>query len=282
MKRWRTPAVANGAGLLVLCLLAASCTAILGIDKDYREGSGGAGAGAGGDEASGSEATSAASVSSSSTGGAGGAAMTVWQSWDIQVMLGKVFVYDTNGHNAAAIVPYQSRSLTDLGVDLALSTFIPSQHPDGFSNVANYWVPDVASKYPYVGQSTVPRGMDGGESKAPNPLDVFDLQLFPPADTNKLIVAAFVVPFDGDYTISALSARRVSGNGNNSALRVFVGNLPAGPTALVAKSDKAWINDGMTYPLGKLMMGAQINFAVDSMLDWKNDATEIAWIITAK
>jgi hypothetical protein len=291
MERWGTPTLTDRAGLLVLGLVAASCTAILGIDKDYRELRGGAGGGgstgsggAGGSIFSSSSNSSSSSSSSgaSGSGGAGGG-VVVWHSWDVATSGNppKLSVLDTNGQHEAAIIPYQSKGLMDLAMDAGLTSFTPGMHPNGYNNIQGFWtIP--ASSYPYVGKSAVPRGMDGGELSAPQPLGVYDLQLHPSSDTTKLVVAGFVIPLDGDYTISTLSARRVSGNGDLAALRIFVGNTPAGPMMLAAAKDRSWVNDGMTYSLGTLPTGTQINFAVDPLGDSNHDATEIAWTITAQ
>src|SRR5262249_14141155 len=167
------------APVLALGLFAASCTAILGIDKDYREGSGGAGGSGsaqGGattnNSVGGGSTSSSANVSSATTSssGAGGAA-AVWHSWDVTTsgVPPALSVLDTNGQNRASIFPYQSTSLVDLGVNIPLTYFNSGTHPAGFTRVSNYWTPKQGDLYPYVGKSTVARGGDNNEGNAPLP-----------------------------------------------------------------------------------------------------------------
>src|SRR3954467_15355729 len=106
----------SGAGLLVLGLSAASCTEILGIDKDYRESSAGTGGGSTATgESSASSSTSASTSASSSTSASGGP-LVVGRSWDPQTVAGsppKMILLDANKANPASITAYQSHSPTD-------------------------------------------------------------------------------------------------------------------------------------------------------------------------
>src|SRR5690242_11005894 len=141
MERRGTLGSMIGASVLIL---AGSCTAILGIEQNYRENDGGAGGSDGmssSSPASSSGTTTGSTTSgssSSSSSGVGGGLPVVWNSWDAQTDLGNptaMFVPDTNGQRQATIIPYLSVSLADLAVDATLAFFNAGPHPDAFNGV---------------------------------------------------------------------------------------------------------------------------------------------------
>lgn len=233
---------------------------------------------------SGSGSGSTGSSSSSSSSGSGGP--TTWVSQDVKTIDGSpavMVVFDETGTKKATIFPYVSAGLTNLATDTPLDVYHSAVHPELNTKVLTYWVAAPNDLYPYVGKSTLPRGMDTGETQPPDPLGVDDLQLHPGPDDKKLVVAAFIVPFDGDYTLSKLAARRVTQGNGESIFKVFVGNKHAMTMDLGLKDGQNWVKDTTaTHPLGPLPKGTHINFAVDSKGSNSYDATEIAWTITVK
>lgn len=192
-------------------------------------------------------------------------------------------VLDGTGTKKAIIFPYVSAGLIDLATDTALDVYHPAVHPTLNTKVLTYWIAAPSDEFPYVGKSTLPRGSDTGETQTPAPLGVDDLQLHPGPDDKKLVVAAFVVPFDGEYTLSKLAARRATQGTGESIFKVFVGNKHALTMDLGLKDGQNWVKDPTaTHDLGPLPKGTHINFAVDPKGDNSYDATEIAWTITVK
>ena len=189
-------------------------------------------------------------------------------------------VHDDKGTILATIVPYRTSMLTmeDPTVDATLDSYHLGPHQDTYNSVSFYMTLATDSQYPYVGKSDAPRAPGAG---VPGPTGVYDLQLFPSSD--QLIVAAFVVPFTGVYTVSDLAARRVSSMGDHAFLKVFVDNeeqasLPEAP------KDGKWVTMTNPVQLGMRSMGQQIRFAVHPGNDGNatNDAVQIAWTITAE
>ncbi len=205
----------------------------------------------------------------------------VWNSYDVTTQAGvpQATVTDTSGTAAATVELYESTN--NLGVNKAslFTTFTPGLHPATFNNVQAYWSAAGGQTYPYVGKSTVGRGLDTGETNAAAPGGVFDLQLHPP-NNDRLAVAAFLVPQDGTYTLSNLAARRLDGNANQT-IRYLIFNPQKVQIANVqATSNRAWVADPASYSLGQLTTGQYIYFGVarDGLYAW--DATEISWTIT--
>nr|HQH71052.1 hypothetical protein [bacterium] len=154
-----------------------------------------------------------------------------------------------------------------------LPTFRLEPHMEDFNHVREFWY--AGTGYPYAGKSTVERGQDTNETGAPQPLGVFDLQLHPP-NNEHLLVAAFVVPAAGTYSVSGLAARRVYNSGATVTF-LLIDPKQNQVAALTASQDQAWVTDSQTYPLGSLNAGDRIYFAVyyDGEYGW--DATEVAF-----
>jgi hypothetical protein len=131
--------------------------------------------------------------------------------------------------------------------------------------------------YPYVGRSAILRGDDTGETGAPPPTGVKDLQLYPP-DGDALVVAAFVAPVAGTYYIDDLAARRVAATGRTSTVTV---RAPASQTLATLKpsNDMAWVKDTGRVMAGRLEVGDRIYIAVGRDGDSEGDATEVAFSI---
>jgi len=229
----------------------------------------------------GASSSSSASSGSGGSGGAGGALSVVWQSWDAQtdpLNPTQMFVPDTNNGNPATLILYQSMTLNDLAVNVYLPAFVTTPYPDATHDVENYWTLTLGSASPYVGKSSKAR--DAAEPSVPQPLGVFDLQLFG-ADKDRLLVAAFECPFDGNYAVSGISTHRILATpGDNVGLKVF------NDTTLVksepdAHKDQKWVTDAKIYDLKMLTAKTLIRFAVDCANDCTGDAIEIAWTITA-
>ncbi|MFB3785059.1 MAG: hypothetical protein ACE15F_01680 [bacterium] len=157
-----------------------------------------------------------------------------------------------------------------------LSTYSLDPHAEDFNHVREFWYSGTG--YPYAGKSTVERGQDTNETVAPQPLGVFDLQLHPP-NNEHLLVAAFVVPAAGTYSVSGLAARRVYNSGATVTF-LLIDPKQNQVAALTASQDQAWVTDSQTYPLGSLNAGDRIYFAVyyDGEYGW--DATEVAFDVT--
>jgi hypothetical protein len=224
------------------------------------------------------------SSSSSSSGSAGGPA--TWVSHDVKTIEGspdELVVFDETGTKKATILPYVSAGLTNLALDTRLLSYHSSVNPTSNTKAITYWTPKSIDNFPYVGKSTLPRGSDVNETSTPEPIGVFDLQLHPPDNDQKLIVASFIVPFDGAYTLSNLAARRATEGSGESIFKVFVGNKHAMTMDLGLKDGQNWVKDPtVTHDLGTLPKDTRINFAVDPKGDDSFDATEIAWTLTVK
>lgn len=185
-----------------------------------------------------------------------------------------------NSYDADSTLPvdyFESGS----GYPAPLHPFVgpPAAHPWEFNHLASYIAP-AGVLYPYAGRSGVPRGSDTGESNAPAPLGVSDMQLHPPEGSGHT-VAAFHVTQAGEYTLSDLALRRVDSRGDWVNLCVYVqGNLAAG--CMNARNDRAWVRDSMSHNLGILQPGDTIYVAINNVAaDYAFDAAEIAWKIHA-
>ncbi len=148
-----------------------------------------------------------------------------------------------------------------------------------------------------MGQSTIDRGYDAGEGNTDKITYVKDLQIHP-LDDKKPIVAAFIVPVDGDYEFAELGARRTLNdtafpNDNSATLNVYVdGNVPqpTKPIAIITvpeskQSRTDWVFENAPtskYQLPMLKAGNRILFAVSSNGSFYFDSTEIAWTLKKK
>ncbi len=159
------------------------------------------------------------------------------------------------------------------------STFTSGVHQEAFNNLQAFWANATGvNAYPYAGKSTVNRGSDAGETNAPAPLGVRDLQLHPPSNNHETI-AAFRVPQNGTYVISNIGVRRVSSSGNNARLRVF--NAQGTQlTNLNATNNRQWVTTSTAYTMSNLTAGQYIYFGVDRNGNYGYDATEVSWTIT--
>jgi hypothetical protein len=204
-----------------------------------------------------------------------------WNSWEVTTQAGspQAVVTSVSGGLKANVDFYESTNDNGIIKGSLFSIFASGAHQESFNNIAAFWS-NVAglSAYPYAGKSTVDRGSDAGETNAPAPLGVRDLQLYPPSN-NHTTVAAFRIPQNGWYNIYNIKLRRVLNTGNNARLRVF----NAQGTLLVslnATNNRQWVSTGTLFTLPDLKSGQYIYFAVDRNGDSVGDATEISWTIT--
>lgn len=207
---------------------------------------------------------------------------SIWHSYDVMTISGfqPVTVMDENHENLAAVELYESINAGGVERGRLFSCFNNGAHVEEFNRVQDFWSntsgPDA---YPYAGKSTIERGSDDGETEAPSPEGVYDLQLHPP-ESEHLIVAAFIVPFDGIYTVSDLAVRRVDSQGNLVVFKVFDDSKNE-IVRIQAMNDQIWMKDDSIYNFGALRGGDRIYFAVDKGENdyfwW--DATEISWTV---
>src|SRR5207247_637614 len=187
---------------------------------------------------------------------------SVWNSWNVVTQSGAPQGQVTAATTgiAATLEFYESTNNGGVLKGALLSGFTVGTHPDAFNNVERYWGPGTGTVYPYAGKSTVNRGVGVGESNAPPPSGVRDLQLVPPNNSH-YVVAAFRVPSDGTYTIANLGVRRVDNRGGPAALHVF--NAQQAEIAmLTATNNQAWVTSPTTYTLPTLISGTCLYFAV--------------------
>jgi hypothetical protein len=170
----------------------------------------------------------------------------IWHSYDVVINteFQPVIAMDQKGTTPAAVELYES--IIDGKVDQwnLFSMFHPGQHTEAFNKVENFWAKSSGiNSYPYAGKSIVNRGEDVGENNVPAPMGVRDIQMHP-SDSDQLVVAAFIAPFEGDYSLSNLAVRRVHN--------------------------------------GRMQPGDRIYFTVDrgNNDDFGWDATEVSWTIT--
>ncbi|AYB33252.1 PKD domain-containing protein [Chryseolinea soli] len=204
-----------------------------------------------------------------------------WNSYDIvmqstQAQQGKV--NSTDNSTQATIAFFQSTNDGGVRKNALLPTYNSGAHPNVNSFVATYWANASGNTYPYAGKSTVGRGSETGEGNVPSPTGVFDLQLHPP-NSLKLIVAAFVVPADGEYAVSSAAVRRVSSAAGTARLKVF-NNLQSVILNLQATNNQDWVQSPTPLSLGVLAVGDSIYFAVDRDGNYASDFTEVAWTVT--
>jgi hypothetical protein len=205
----------------------------------------------------------------------------IWHSYDVVTNTGSqpVTVLDQEGTTPTVVELYMSSNAGGVEKENLFSTFL-DQHIDFFNHVEDIWA-NASGKgaYPYAGKSTVDRGSDSGESNTPLPSGVRDLQLHPP-DSDSLVVAAFMVPNSGTYSISDLAVRRVHNQGGIVTYKVFDSSKNQVAT-LTASNDRAWVTDEKIYDLGFLLAGYRIYFAVDrgESDNYYWDATEIIWTV---
>ena len=205
----------------------------------------------------------------------------MWNSWDV-VTNGSTPQVSGNGY-AADIAFYRSVSLTDLAIDITFDQFHAGPHPDSFNNIEMYWATNSnAGTYPYAGKSTLDRGNDNGETAAPQPLNVRDLQLHPP-DADKLTVMAFAAPLAATYTVSNLALRRVDSAGDLASVQLHAPCTAGSLEKLqAAGNNQAWVVSSQPYALGQMSAGERICFGVSGVGDYGWDAVEIAWTLTAQ
>jgi hypothetical protein len=207
----------------------------------------------------------------------------VWHSYDVNTIAENqpLLLYDQENKSFAVLELYES--VNDGGVVKGnlFSGFNSGQHEEDFNKLENFWSNSSDNYgYPYIGKSIVDRGQDSGENNAPLPLGVRDLQMHPP-DNDHLTVAAFVIPFEGDYRVSDLAVRRVHNEGVRVGYKVF-NSAEEQISNLEASNDRLWVVDNNLYDLGRLAAGDRIYFAVDrgNNDEFYWDATEVSWTIT--
>jgi dienelactone hydrolase len=203
-----------------------------------------------------------------------------WNSYDLvmqstQAQQGKV--NSTDNSMQATIAFFQSTNDGGVRKNALLPVYNPGAHPNANSFVATYWANNIGNVYPYAGKSTVGRGSETGEGNVPSPTGVFDLQLHPP-NSLKLMVAAFVVPAAGEYTVSSAAVRRVSSASGTQRLKIF-NNLQSILLDLQATNNQDWVQSSTPLSLGVLTIGDSIYFAVDRDGNYASDFTEVAWSI---
>ncbi len=100
-----------------------------------------------------------------------------------------------------------------------------------------------------------------------------------PPENDHLIVAAFVAPEAGTYTISDLAARRVIPWSTDTATyKVF--DQDGVLIAEITTGSTAWTVDPTVHDLGTLDAGDKLYFAVDRTDSFNGDAIETNWTIT--
>ena len=207
----------------------------------------------------------------------------IWHSYEVNTNANNLplLIYDHANTTSAALELYQSTVSEGVAVGNLFTSYNSGQHSEGFNHVEDFWANSSGNDaYPYIGKSTVDRGSDSGESNAPFPQGVRDLQFHPP-DNSYMTVAAFVVPFEGYYSVSDLAVRRVSPDGYQVQYKVF-NSSQALIANLTATNNRSWVTNDNTFYLDELSTGDRIYFAVDrgagDNFYW--DATEVSWTIT--
>ncbi|HEY5749358.1 MAG TPA: T9SS type A sorting domain-containing protein [Chryseolinea sp.] len=203
-----------------------------------------------------------------------------WNSYDIVMQStpgqqGRVNSADNS--LPATVAFYQSSNDGGVRKNALLTTYNPGGHTNVNSFVATYWANGTGT-YPYAGKSTVGRGGESGEGNVPLPTGVFDLQLHPPSSA-KLIVAAFVVPAAGEYTVGNAAVRRVSSATGTARLKVF-NDSQSMILDLQATNNQDWVQSANPLSLGSLTIGDSIFFAVDRDGNFASDFTEVTWKVT--
>ena len=203
-----------------------------------------------------------------------------WRSFDVVMNpSGSPQATVTDGNAVTADLEfYESTNNDGVNKGSLFGTYTDGSHTDFYNHAEHLWGDTSGGPYPYAAKSTVARGSDIGEANTPAPSGVFDLQLHPP-ENNHLIVAAFIVPIAGDYSVYDLAVRRVWYEGDVAGYKVFDEDKNL-LTHIVASTDQDWVTDSNTYNLGSLQAGDRIYFAVDredAHYYW--DATEIIWTI---
>jgi poly(3-hydroxybutyrate) depolymerase/methionine-rich copper-binding protein CopC len=203
----------------------------------------------------------------------------IWNSYDIvmqsqQTQQGKLSSTD-NSINAT-VEFYQSTENTKVTRGTLFPVFNPGDHPNSNSATTSYWANVTGNAFPYAGKSKVPRG---NQHNDPSPTGVFDLEMHPP-NSDKLTVAAFIVPAAGNYSISNVAVRRIYyTTSGTSTLRVF-DNHAVEIFSITGNNSLNWISNTTTYDLGSLNTGERIYFGIDRDANYASDFTEIAWTIT--
>lgn len=187
------------------------------------------------------------------------------------------YVQDNSETTTATIEFYESSN--DDGVDNGVPFDVfGTSHPDAFNDVSTSLrqTSSPNGNYPYVGKSSTSRGSTPGESNTPEPTDVFDLQMHTP-DNDHLTVASFIVPEDGEYTVSDLAVRGVLPWSSGATFKVFDNTKTL--ISSLTTTGQTWVTDETAYDLGALSAGDRIYFAVDRDADFIGDAVEINWSV---
>lgn len=181
----------------------------------------------------------------------------------------------------AVVEFYESTDLFGVTKGSLFSYHTAGNHPHSESHATNWWkISETSSNSPFAGLSTVGRGSDVGETNAPAPLDVIDLQLHPP-NSDRLTVAAFIVPAAGTYEVSNLAARRVSAEpstGGTIRFQVF-DQAKVKKAELVASNNQLWVTSSSTILLEGLAANDRIYFATARDGSYAYDFTEVSWTV---
>jgi len=201
----------------------------------------------------------------------------VWRSSDVDIY--------NDGISQATVTSFADKSADlefyestdDFGIakNYLLGTFTDGGHPFDFNHINRFW--SVDGYYPYAGKSVIGRGGHDNETNVAAPFGQRDMQMHPPIDDHN-VIAAFIVPENGTYSVSGLGIRRLEANGQTARLRLF--NPQGAELAnLQASNNQAWVRSGNTYQVGTLCAGDRIYFAIHNDGDWEWDATSISWEI---
>lgn len=214
-------------------------------------------------------------------GGTGPTGAVVWNSWKAEIQAGppQATIAAEGSGPSAELKFFEAVDDASLGMPLAFEIYDPNPHMEDFNKVERTWTNNLAEPYPYVGKSTVGRGMDTGEMGAPEPMGVMDLGVHPP-EMGNLTVIAFVAPAAGTYTVSGVAGRRISGMGGTATLKVFGPQMQALGMATLAENG-AWASIPNTLMAGTLAKGDMIYFGLDKAGRFDYDACRIAFTVTS-
>ncbi|MHC4202644.1 MAG: hypothetical protein ACYSU0_21840, partial [Planctomycetota bacterium] len=208
------------------------------------------------------------------------AVVAIWRSYDVTTSDGHPQGVVTGKPKALQARLEFYESIRDGGVEQGplFRAFHPGRHRDPACLVDGYWSHRLGA-IPYVGKSTVGRGKGVGETGAPEPLGVRDIQVHPPWNRHT-VVTAFVAPADGSYTVSGLAVRRIlPGPPGRGTVRYKVFDAAKLPVAELVASRDRWTTDAGVYRLGHMAAGDRIYFALDPDGPNHSDVTQIVWTV---
>lgn len=197
---------------------------------------------------------------------------SVFHSWNLTMNSSNPEATLENGDGLTTRLTFYESS-DDFGIDFGtpLSSYFTS-HPDAFNLTGKGW----GQGYPYAALSGEGRGASISETGAPPPTDVYDLQMHPP-NNNHSTVAAFEIPFDGEYRINMIGIRRVHNDGSSVRMTVF--DAQGVSVTSLTSTSRAWELNSNPIDLGFQMVGESIYFAVDNVDGFAYDAAEIIFSV---